>query len=184
VENLRARSIIITMAVTFSVSFAFMMWQRKSQDRMASIPAAAQAPAVEAPTMAPPQPPPQYNTSVVAMAPVAPVRPMTAANTPPLSGAANQGEETPAPPLPISFHIADRRDLNRVDGEIRNNSSTPLSLTLTAVNAKTQGTTEMHMDLEPGETKPYSTDDGLVMYARDQLIVHSPSFQDRIVKIP
>jgi hypothetical protein len=171
------RSIILTMVITFSVSFAIMFWQRNTQERP--------VPMVEATT----------NVAVSAAAvrlPIAerrePLAPAgrTVASTDHVAAATQSSEEEPAraEPLPVAFHIRNRRDLNMIDGDILNTTSKPMSITLRAVNPSTQAISEIHFQLAPGERKTYSTNDGLSMQANDQLIVQSPPYQDRVVQVP
>jgi hypothetical protein len=178
--NFRTLSIIVPVVV-FCVSFAFMMRERKHQDQPASVLDAPQSSPVEARATATaalpqlPAPPPQLPP------PAAALRRVTA-SPPPTK--VTPSEDPPDPPLPISVHIRNLRNLNRIEGEVRNNSSAPLSVTLQDLNPNTQNTTELQLDIAPGETKTYSTDDGLVMAARDQLILHSPRFKDHVVRVP
>jgi hypothetical protein len=180
VINFRTLFIVVPVAV-FCASFAFMMWQRQSQDQPVSIPNAArgapvETPATETVTAQPPPPPrQQFPAAAVSRLPVS--RPSAPTVTEP-------SEEPPAPPLPIAFHIRNLRNLNRIEGEVRNNSSEPLSVTLQDVSPGNQVTSEWHLDIAPGETKPYSTDDGFGMTAHDQLVLHSPPFKDRSFRIP
>jgi len=180
VANFLPRSIILTMVVSFSVSFAAMFWQRKIQERSAPVPIAEAAPgvAVSAPAAAPISPPIAEHQE-----PIAPAS-RTAASADRPTEIVAPDEEAVAEVLPVAFHIRNRRDLNKIDGDIRNITSKPMSITLRAVNSSTQATSEMHFQLAPGERKTYSADDGLYMQTNDQLIVQSPPYQDRVVRVP
>jgi len=176
---------IITFVVVVGGTFAYMMWQRKNQAEPVSVRDAAQSSPVEVPatatgtaTASAPPGRQQFRPPPTAMLWSA------ATQRPAASNSSAPGEETPEPPLPIAFHIRDLRSLNRIEGELLNVSSKPLSVTLQDVNPGAQGTSELQLDLAPGETKSYSTDDGLIMTARDQLILHSPGFKDRVVRVP
>ena len=172
------RSIILTMVVSFSVSFAIMFWQRKIQEGPVPIAEAAPGVAVSAPAAAPARP--VIAEHLQAVAPAS----RTAANADRPAEIVMPGEEAPAEVLPVAFHIRNRRDLNKIDGDIRNITSKPMSITLRAVNPSTQATSEIHFELAPGERKTYSADDGLNMQTNDQLIVQSPPYQDRVVRVP
>jgi hypothetical protein len=102
----------------------------------------------------------------------------------PTADAVNAAEGEPPEALPVAFHIRNRRELNLVDGDISNIASKPLSITLRAVNASTQAVSEMRFQLAPGERRTYSSNDGLYMQANDELIVQSPPYPDRVVKVP
>jgi hypothetical protein len=167
------------MVVSFSVSFAIMFWQRNIQEPPVPMAEATPSLAVSAPAVAPARPPTAEKQEPV---------PHVSRTAPSVGGgmeAVAPGEEDPpAEALPIAFHIRNRRDLNKIDGEIRNITSKPMSITLRAVNSSTQATSEMHFELAPGERKTYSTEDGLDMQTNDQLIVQSPPYQDRVVRVP
>jgi hypothetical protein len=180
VANFLPRSIVVTMLVSFTISFAVMYGQRKAQE--SSVPFVDATPNLprSAPTAVPaPAAPPIAEHQ----GPTAPAsRPVARANRP--AEAVMPSEEAPAEALPVAFHIRNRRDLNKIDGDIRNITSKPMSITLRAVNASTQATSEIHFQLAPGERRTYSTDDGLYMQTDDQLIAQSPPYQDRVVRVP
>jgi hypothetical protein len=178
VANFLPRSIIVTMVVSFSVSFAIMFWQRKIQDRPAPMAEAAPGVAVSAPAAVPARPPMADHWE-----PVAPAsRAAASADRP--TEAVTPDDGAPAEVLPVAFHIRNRREMDKIDGDIRNITSKPMSITLRAVNSSTQATSEIHFQLAPGERKIYSTDDGLIMQTNDQLIVQSPPYLDRVVRVP
>jgi hypothetical protein len=168
------------MVITFSVSFAIMFWQRKTQEQPVPMVEATPDVAVSSPPAAPARP-----SIAERREPVAPAG-RTVASADHFSEAVQPSEEEPAPaePLPVAFHIRNRRDLNMIDGDILNTTSKPMSITLRSVNPSTQATSEIHFQLAPGERKTYSTNDGLSMQANDQLIVQSPPYQDRVVQVP
>jgi hypothetical protein len=180
VANFLPRSIILTMVVSFSVSFATMYWQRKIQERSVPVPIAEAVPgvAVSTPAAAPTRPPIAEHQEPIALA----MRTAASAERP--TETVTPDEEAAAEVLPVAFHIRNRRDLNKIDGDIRNITSKPMPITLRAVNSSTQATSEVHFQLAPGERKIYSTDDGLIMQTNDQLIVQSPPYQDRVVRVP
>lgn len=169
------RSIILTMVVSFAISFAVMYWQRKTQQHSVARVEAVSNVAVHVPAELPARPPiPEHGApaaQIVARADLA-------------EEAAKPGEEAPAEALPVAFHIRNRRDLHMIDGDVRNITSKPMSISLRSVNSSTQTTSEIHFELAPGERKTYSTDDGLSMQTDDQLIVQSPPYQDRVVRVP
>ena len=176
--NFLPRSIILTMVVSFSVSFAIMYWQRKIQERPVPMAETAPGVVVSAPGAAPIRPPMAEHRE-----PIVPAS-RTAASADRPTETVTPDEEAAAEVLPVAFHIRNRRDLNKIDGDICNITSKPMSVTLRAVNSSTQATSEMHFQLAPGERKTYSTDDGLYMQTNDQLIVQSPPYQDRVIRVP
>jgi hypothetical protein len=106
------------------------------------------------------------------------------ANDPHAEEAVRPEDEAPAGPLPVAFHIWNRRDLGRIEGNISNITDRPMSITMRAVSASTQATSEIRFELAPGEKKSYSTEDGLYMQTNDQLTIQSPPYQDRVVRVP
>jgi hypothetical protein len=167
------------MLVSFTISFAVMYGQRKAQQ--SSVPFVDATPNIprSAPAAVPARSPPIADHQD----PTAPAsRTVARANRP--AEAVMPSEEPPAEALPVAFHIRNRRDLNKIDGDIRNITSKPMSITLRAVNSSTQATSEIRFQLAPGERRTYSTDDGLFMQTDDQLIVQSPPYQDRVVRVP
>ncbi|MGO9331098.1 MAG: hypothetical protein ACLQJ0_23720, partial [Steroidobacteraceae bacterium] len=113
-----------------------------------------------------------------------PVARAEVANTPDPEESLKPEDEGPARELPIAFHIWNRRDLGRIDGNITNITDKPMSITMRAVNAITQAASEIHFELAPGEKRPYSTEDGLYMQPNDELTIQSPPYQDRVVRVP
>ncbi len=122
--NFLPRSVILTMVVSFSVSFAIMYWQRKTQQQPVPIAEAASGIAVSAPPAAPIRPP-----MVEHQEPIVPAS-RTAANADRPTETVTPDEEAAAEVLPVAFHIRNRRDLNKIDGDIRNITSKPMSITL------------------------------------------------------
>ena len=176
------RSIVLTMIVSASITVAVELWPRRAADQpvTASASASVASPSVPASGSIPaPAPAP---AGLAADAEVAAGR--TVATPTPTADAGNTAEGEPAEALPVAFHIRNRRDLNLIDGDIRNVASKPLSITLRAVNASTQAVSEMRFQLAPGERRTYSSNDGLYMQANDELIVQSPPYPDRVVKVP
>jgi hypothetical protein len=181
VANFLPRSVILTMVVSFAISFAVLYWQRNPQEHSAPRVEAAPSVAVSSPAAVP--------VGLPIAAPVAPALEAAAkidvAAKPAPAGEERSPEEaTASEALPIAFHIRNRRDLHVIDGDIRNITSRPMSITLRSVNPSTQATSEMHLELAPGEKRIYSTENGLAMQTDDQLIVQSPPYQDRIVRVP
>jgi len=170
------RSIVVTMLVSFTVSFAVMFWQREPRDATV---VASNAPAPKA----------TYNEAAAIRRPAPADRsaaePATgpALSAPPGSSA-DQAAEPSAEPLPIAFHIRNRRDLNRIEGDIANITDKAMPITMRAVNAVTRATSEVQFELRPGEKKSYSSESGPYMQTNDQLIIQSPPYRDRVVQVP
>lgn len=178
--NFLPRSIILTMVVSFLISFAIMFWQRRAQEQSAPMLPSTPSVAAGVPAAAPAQTPIAEHQE-----PVPPASQSVAAADRPAEAMRSSDEEpVPAEAIPVAFHIRNRRDLNKIDGDVKNITSKPMSITLRSVNSITRATSEIHFELAPGERKIYSTDDGLYMQTNDQLTVHSPPYQDRVVRVP
>jgi len=182
VASSEVRSIVLTMIVSASITVAVELWARRAADQPVPVPASASVTSPSAPASG--------STPSLVPAPAAPAggaevaAGRTVATPAPTADAGNAAEGEPAEALPVAFHIRNRRDLNLIDGDIRNVASKPLSITLRAVNASTQAVSEMRFQLAPGERRTYSSNDGLYMQANDELIVQSPPYPDRVVKVP
>jgi hypothetical protein len=179
--NFRTFCILLAAGVVSCLGFAFA-YQRYQESREVSAPDELQSPMAQtaAVTQRSSVAPLSYPAVTSAASLVAVPSPAIASV--PTAGASS--DDAPAKYLPVAFHIRNLRDRNRIEGEARNISSIPMSLTIRAVNASTQGITELQLELAPGETKSYSTDNGLVMMSHDQIILHSPPYQDRTVRVP
>src|ERR1700722_16360425 len=170
------------MIVSASITVAGELWARRAADQPVPVPASASVTSPSAPASG--------STPSLVPAPAAPAggaevaAGRTVATPAPTADAGNAAEGEPAEALPVAFHIRNRRDLNLIDGDIRNVASKPLSITLRAVNASTQAVSEMRFQLAPGERRTYSSNDGLYMQANDELIVQSPPYPDRVIKVP
>jgi hypothetical protein len=170
------------MIVSASITVAVELWPRRAADQ----PVSASAPA----SVTSPRVPASGSTPALVAAPAVPAggaevaAGRTVATPAPTADAGNAAEGEPPEALPVAFHIRNRRELNLIDGDISNIASKPLSITLRAVNANTQAVSEMRFQLAPGERRTYSSNDGLYMQANDELIVQSPPYPDRVVKVP
>ena len=137
------RSIVLTMIVSASITVAVELWPRRAADERVSASASASAasPSVPSSGSTPAPAPAPAPAGPAAGAEVAAGR--TVATPTPTADAGNAAEAEPAEALPVAFHIRNRRDLNLIDGDIRNVASKPLSITLRAVNASTQAVSEI-----------------------------------------
>jgi hypothetical protein len=161
------------MIVSASITVAVELWPRRAADQPVPASASVTSPSVPA----------SGSTPALVAASAVPAGP-TMATPAPTADAGNAAEGEPPEALPVAFHIRNRRELNLIDGDISNIASKPLSITLRAVNASTQAVSEMRFQLAPGERRTYSSNDGLYMQANDELIVQSPPYPDRVVKVP
>ena len=180
----QALSIAMTMLVCFSISFA-IMWRQHKAEEAVSVPEAtssAVAPVPTRPPVAQRREPTMHAAPAPAPAP-ARVSAAAAAAAPVISGSPD--EEAPPQALPVAFHLWNRRNLHKIEGNITNVTNRPLSITMRAVNPATQQSSEAQLQFAPGEKKTFSSDDGLLnMHSGDQLILQSPPYEDRVSRIP
>ncbi len=182
VANFLTRSIVLTMLVSFAVSFGIMYRQRETENRSESTLDAASRFAVSAPAAAP--------TTAAVRPPAAALQPPLArasepvANVPRAEEAATPEDAATAQPLPVAVHLWNRRDLGRFDGYVMSRANKPMSITMRAVSASTQASSEIHFELGPRERKDFSSEEGLYMETNDQLTVQSPPYQDQVFRVP
>jgi len=170
-------SIIVTMILSFCVSFAFMMSQRKPemparplQSDVADSPPAAKLvpapPAVQAPSI--PQAPPAE--------PNVPKRlPMRAAV------AAESDDSASYPPgseMPVTLNIRNR-GAKGIDAVIANNSTHGLYVTVEVVDSRTQQPSQIQLDLASGANRRFGLGDGMDMHAGDKITIYSPPYRNR-----
>lgn len=179
-----ARSIIGVLVVSYLASVAILYWQRDNDrigppqgynagPRATFTPPAATGDTNQAALPAPPG---------IPLAPV-PSRPAVVAIRP-VETAAPDEAPVARLPLPIAFHIWNRRAIGRIEGDVTNGTSAQLLLTLRAENPETHTPSEISLSLAPGEKRSYSTDDGLAMQSGDTLTLHSGTYMDRVVRVP
>jgi hypothetical protein len=171
--------IALTMTVSAALTAAVEYWPGKHPSRDAPASSLMQATSARAAVLDP-VPATMQAAQPGSPAPVLRTEPITA----PAAASENPPEVLPMEPLPVAFHIRNRRDMHEIDGVITNISSNTLAITLRAIRAGTQTTSEMSFQLAPGERKTYSSNDGLDMQSNDQLVVQSPPYQDRVVQVP
>jgi hypothetical protein len=181
------RAIIATMVLSFSVSFAFMWWQRKAPELPPTTPLAARAVA-HAPIAAPLLPPSPPTDAPRAFPPAVKD---TAAPPPNQAPARNDF----APELPVIFGIIKKSVYSAEEdgtgnstkvneGIVSNTSDKSLTLAVTEVNIPTQETTAAEVVVPRGTQKHFGAELGLKMLSGDQLTLRNPAYQDLTRQIP
>jgi len=175
----RPRELVLTMVVTFSLTFAILMRGQETETLQ------PQAPASQTPEVARPESMP----SRMAARPPELVEPVS----PPADAARSRVStaEAPAPGaspgatvLPLAFNIYNRHARGKIEGFIRNMSGQPMSVALQVVDAAGQPTAQAELNLAPAEQKGFGTDSGLDIHSRDRVILHSPPYQDGSMEVP
>jgi hypothetical protein len=182
--NRQVLSIGLVMLASFSISFAVMWRQRTANEAAVSMsettPSTAGPAQIQPPTARSVEPAVR-SARARAPGPAPPAAPPATA-MPMTSG---PSDDVPPQALPVAFHLWNRRNLNKIEGNITNITSRPLSITMRAVNTSTQQSSETLLQLAPGEKKTFSSEDGLLdMHSGDQLILQSPPYEDRVSRIP
>ncbi len=170
VQGARPRELILTMLVSFSLTFAISMRERKTT-------AAPPRTLVSQPISSHPTPEqPKLVERTPAAAP-APPRPASASEAAP--GTGPQGGA-----LPLAYNVYNRRNHGKIEGFITNMSDQPMSVSLQVMDAAGQPTTQAELNLAPAEQRGFGTDFGLDLHSRDRVILHSPPYQDGSMEVP
>ena len=174
----RSRELILTMLVSFSLTFAILMRERKTT-------------AAPPPTLVS-QPPADVRSESISSHPApeqpgfvertlpaaaAPVRPSSASEA-----AAVTSHEGGA--LPLAFNVYNRHARGKIEGFIKNMSGQSMSVSLQVVDASGQPTTQAELSLAPAEQKSFGTDSGLDIHSGERVILHSPPYQDGSLEVP
>jgi hypothetical protein len=174
----RSRELILTMLLSFSLTFALLLWERKT-------------------TAAPPQILASQRPAEVRSEPITsyrvPEQPKGVERTLPAAAAPPRTFSAPEPAedtnhgggaLPLAFNVYNRRARGKIEGFIKNMSSQPMSIALQVVDASGQATSQAELNLAPGEQKSFGTDSGLDIHSRDRVILRSPPYQDGAMDVP
>jgi hypothetical protein len=175
--KLQIGSIVGAMFGGFCITFALISRHSVRHD-----PAAALAPLIDfAPAAAPP-----FTRGPLAPEHPQPLQPKFTPQSapPPAAAAAENTGDVPEQPLPVAFHIWNRRGQNRIEGDVTNTSAAPMTLTLVDENPSTNQTSSFDLQLAPGEKKTFSSEDGIELHSRDRLILRCAPYLERSMPIP
>jgi hypothetical protein len=166
------------MVVTFSLTFAILMREQKTEasrpQNLASL-APQMAQSEPTPRRMAPRPP----ELAAPASPPAAARSVVSAAEAPTPGANPEGTT-----LPLAFNVYNRRAHGKIEGFIKNMSGQPMAVALQVVDASGQPTAQAELNLAPGEQKGFGTDSGLDLHSRDRVILHSPPYQDSSMEVP
>jgi len=181
VVNFRDHSIAVTIVVTFSISFGLMWWQRNTQGVALPVPESTPTAAVGSPsaTASFPMPPSLEERKN----PVVP-RKIEAPRIQPVVSDPSLNEGASMQPMPITIHVWNRPSQHKIEGAVQNISSTAMTVAARVENATTHETSEFQLDINPGETKSFSTDSGLEIHPHDHITFQSPPYQDKVSIVP
>jgi hypothetical protein len=168
------RSIILTMAISFTVTFAVLWRPRQAEKPLETV---AAAPVVAPPGVRQPRREP------VSAAPIAPPpRAMAAPN--PSNLAPDNTRAAQAPELPVEIHFRSRPDLGRVQGSVINRSENELVIDATIFDPHTRENSKILLDIGPFASEPFGVNDGLEIQSGDTITLQSGSYRDRVSQIP
>jgi hypothetical protein len=182
VVNFRDHSIAVTIIVTFSISFGLMWWQRNTQGvALLPMPESTPTVAVSSPPSTVPisMPPPLEERKN----PVVPRR-TEAPRIQPVVSDPSLSEGAFMQPMPVTIHVWNRPGQHKIEGAVQNISGTAMTVTARVENPTTHETSEFQLDINPGETKSFSTDSGLEIYPHDHITFQSPPYQDKVSIVP
>ena len=190
---------IITMAVSFAVTFSILWWQRKTADLTAPMAGLTHTARTSSPESMPTGGPEQQPLPIAsrgASAEASSVSKQGAAHKE--SQAEAPANNYDAPELPVMFVFGTSpmivqpeegsggvravKEMN--DGIVSNLSENPLSLAVTEVNVSTQETWQAQISLAKGGMMHFGVNQGLKMQSGDQITLRSPSFRDLTRDIP
>jgi hypothetical protein len=177
-RNSQTLSIVVTMAVTFCLSFA-VMWNRRPQQ-----PSAREST------------PESTITPVPAMTP-APIRsrppgghrePSTAPVGIQASAAGSPAVQTPAAPalpaMPVALSIGHNHRHNTTEASMVSLSESPVSIQVSIVNSSTHSSSNLRIELAPHSQQYVGTAEGVELNPGDQVTLQNPSYQDLMQQVP
>jgi hypothetical protein len=168
-RNSQSLSIVVTMAITFSLSFA-IMWNRRPQE-----PSALESTITPAQAMTP--------------APV-PVRskPHGGHREPPTTPAASPAVQTPAaqalPAMPVALSVGHNHRHNTTEASMVSLSESPVSIQVSIVNPSTHSSSNLRIELAPHSQQYVGTAEGVELNPGDQVTLKNPSYQDLTQQVP
>src|SRR5271156_5415924 len=168
VLNRQGIAITLTMLLSFTLSTAFMVWQRKVREADLRLEPRA-APSV------PERPAPRVALSGVA--PGGPVAPVAAANAAPSAAATSAA-------APVSVNVWNRRRLGIIEGRVINTSDKPLTVVLEGKDRAGAVSASVFFELNPGEQKSFGTDTGMQLDGGGRVVARVAGYADQEVGIP
>jgi hypothetical protein len=179
-RNSQSLSIVVTMIVTFSLSFAFM-WNRRPQGQSGSESTLAST-SSPIPEMTPaPVPVPSRTSGRHREPPTIPVGAQTSAAGSP----ANQMPVAQAlPAMPVALNIGHNQRHNTTEASMVSLSESPVSIQISIVNPSTQHSSNLQIELAPHSQQYVGTTEGVELNSGDEVTLKNPSYQDLTQRVP
>jgi hypothetical protein len=175
-RNSQSLSIVVTMAITFSLSFA-IMWNRRPQE-----PSALESTITPVQAMTPaPVPVRSKPHGGHREPPTAPVGAQT-------SPAASPAVQTPAaqalPAMPVALSVGHNHRHNTTEASMVSLSESPVSIQVSIVNPSTHSSSNLRIELAPHSQQYVGTAEGVELNPGDQVTLKNPSYQDLTQQVP
>jgi hypothetical protein len=179
-RNSQSLSIVVTMAVTFSLSFA-IMWNRRPQE---------------------PSRPESTSESTITPVPAMTPTPVPVRSRPPgghrepptepvgaqASLAGSPAVQTPAaqapPAMPVALSIGHNQRHNTTEASMVSLSESPVSIQVSIVNPSTHRSSNLRIELAPHSQQYIGTAEGVELNPGDQVTLQNPSYQDLTQQVP
>lgn len=169
------------MLLSFTLSSAFMIWQRKERvvdTRLETRPAPGArertGPSAALRGVAPAPSASAASASAMAAAPVV---------SPPAVAPTAQPAVAPAAAA-VSVNVWNRRRLGTIEGRVINKSDKPLTVVLEGKDRGGVLSASVFFELNPGEQKSFGTDDGLQLEGGGVVVARVVGFPDQEFGIP
>jgi hypothetical protein len=175
-RNSQSLSIVFTMVVTFSLSFA-IMWNRRPQEPSGSESTITPIPAMT-PALAPlrSRPPGGHREPSTA--------PIDAQTSPAGSQAVQMPAAQTLPAMPVALSIGHNQRHNTTEASMVSLSENPVSIQVSIVNPGTQRSSNLRIELAPHTQQYIGTMEGVELNPGDQVTLKNPSYQDLTQQVP
>lgn len=173
------------MVAVFAISFG-ILWQRRLHDDAAvTVPLEAVATASTVPTFREQAALPPRNAAAAGLRKeVAPMQPQQAALQPQPAVGGGESRADALQPLPVAINIWNRETRHKIEGSVQNLSQSPLTVSAQVKNSTGDLVSDFQLVIDPGDTKAFSTDSGLLIRSQDQITFQSAPYQDRTQLVP
>jgi hypothetical protein len=175
-RNSQSLSIVVTMVVTFSLSFA-IMWNRRPQE-----PSALESMLTPVPAMTPAPVPVRSRPHGGHRDP--PTAPVGAQTSPASSPAVQTPTAQALPAMPVALSIGHNHRRDTTEASMVSLSESPVSIQVSIVNSSTHSSSNLRIELAPHSQQYVGTAEGVELNPGDQVTLQNPSYQDLTQRVP